>query len=323
MLRRNIGNLSVFLPNSNMNFLSDKERQGHGCERESLELEDIYTVREMLGSGGFGTVYAGIRKKDCVPVAIKHIAKEKVTEWGQMNGRRCPLEVCLLRKLDNVQGVIRMLDWYEQSDSFVIVMERQEPVQDLFDFITERGPLGQSLSRNLFHQVVSTVLRCQQAGVLHGDIKDENLLIDKKTGQLILIDFGSGSWLKESVYTVFDGTRVYSPPEWIKYRRYYARSSTVWSLGILLYDMVCGDIPFEEDRQIVKCDLKFRTRLPADLKDLIRQCLLYRPNDRPSLEDILGHPWMQDGQSDIESKMRRNVTCRSLDQSSTSSAESL
>ena len=88
---------------------------------------------------------------------------------------------------------------------------------------------------------------------------------------------------------------MYAPPEWITCSRYQGSPATVWSLGILLYDMVQGDIPFERDEQIVAAKVEFRRATSDPCKDLVRACLRLRPQDRVRLEDILGHPWMMGG----------------------------
>ncbi|XP_064079959.1 serine/threonine-protein kinase pim-1-like [Macrobrachium nipponense] len=255
------------------------------------------TISDQIGKGGFGAVYAGVCLHDGAPVAIKHIMKDRVPAWGVENGQRVPMEVVLLRRVDHIHQVVRLIDWVEREDSFFLILERPEPCQDLYDYVTDKGPLPEEEARELMLQVVTMVVSCHAAGVIHRDIKDENLLVTKdRQGRpvLKLIDFGSGAFfVKDKIYTDFEGTMVYSPPEWILHNQYQGIPATVWSLGILLYDLVCGDIPFECEDQIVSAELHFRGSLSEECQSLIRWCLRVRPGDRPSLEQILQHPWLK------------------------------
>lgn len=265
-----------------------------------------YHCGSLLGSGGFGSVFSGQRLSDGLQVAIKQISSDKVQQWARLPGvvGPVPMEIALLQRLSDVgghKGIIRMLDWFEvEGRGFLLVLERPPQCQDLFDFITERGALPERLALRFFRQIVEGLRFVHAHGVVHRDLKDENIVVDTRTLEVKLIDFGSGAPLKETPYSEFEGTRVYSPPEWIMSQSYEAVPLTVWSLGVLLFDMVCGDIPFERDQEIVGATPIFTRRVSKECQSLIRWCMSYRPEERPSLEDILSHPWMQGGEEEEE-----------------------
>lgn len=119
---------------------------------------------------------------------------------------------------------------------------------------------------------------------MHRDIKDENFLVNTRTGQLYLIDFGSGAILHDGIYTDYDGTACYAAPEWVTCRRYFGLPQTVWSLGILLYDLICGDIPFLDDLSIIKCQPTFPDTISTGKSNKKKLCSL-----------ALGHSWNQVG----------------------------
>ena len=170
-----------------------------------VPFERAYRVGEVLGKGGFGTVYAGKRSRDGRCVAIKHVARNKVTDWAVYGGRRVPMELKLLHSVQTVDGVIKLIDFYERTDSFIFVMEKPENTKDLFDVITDKKFLEEDIARNFFKQIVETVLAVHAKGVIHRDIKDENILVNLNTGKLKLIDFGSGAIIKDEAFTDFDG----------------------------------------------------------------------------------------------------------------------
>merc|ERR1719264_1195805 len=142
--------------------------------------EEAYRVGAVLGKGGFGIVYAGVRSKDKREVAIKHVARNKVEHWANLNGKRVPLELKLLHSVQSVSGVIRLLDFFETPDSFIYVMEKPTNSKDLFDFITEKGAIEEELAKNFFRQVTTPLIACHNKGVVHRDVKDENILVDMK-----------------------------------------------------------------------------------------------------------------------------------------------
>ena len=247
-------------------------------------------MHNALGVGGFGAVRAAIRKSDNMPVAIKEVRKENIVEYTDQTR----IEIVLLQEVSNIPGVVRILDYHETKGSFYIVMEKFNG-QDLFDFISESGPVAETAARVIFGKVVTTVLECQSRGVLHGDIKDENIMINPNSLDVNLIDFGSGQRFNHSkIYTKFEGTRVYAPPEWISSQRYYAESLTVWSLGILLYDLLCGNIPFESDEEILKGELRWFSFLKTSesAKCLVERCLKKDSSKRSTLREIMTHPWL-------------------------------
>ncbi|XP_062522349.1 serine/threonine-protein kinase pim-3-like isoform X2 [Corticium candelabrum] len=260
-------------------------------ESQASKFDDSYEVTEQIGSGGFGKVFEATRRFDSKKVAVKAIPKKRVLHWCKVGGELIPREVALMRKVEHV-NIIRLVDYYEKVDCVYIVMERPEPMMDLFDFITAACPLCERTAKFLFRQVVDAIAFCHRKGVVHRDIKDENVLLELRTGRAKLIDFGSGAFLKDSAYTEYEGTRVYSPPEWIKYHRYYAQPAAMWSLGILLYDMVMGDVPFEKDQDILYGELKFSKSCTRAVIHLTRCMLARNPSERPSFEQVLDHVWV-------------------------------
>jgi serine/threonine protein kinase len=125
-----------------------------------------------------------------------------------VNGDYLPVEIVLMQRVGQVEGVVHLFEYFENEQEFVLVMERPEPVEDMFDYITHNGPLPETKCRDFFSQLVKTLLSVYNAGVIHRDIKNENILVNLQTGRIKLIDFGSGAYVQNSPFKHFSGMLI-------------------------------------------------------------------------------------------------------------------
>ncbi len=203
---------------------------------------------------------------------------------------------------NHIKGVVEMTEFFEQENDWIIIMPKIENCMDLFDFLEskQRGRLSEAEACHFFCQLVRINIDLLNHGVVHRDIKSENILVDLNSMNLILIDFGASAICRTKVgtnittqhhYTDFHGTRQYKPPEYIKSKKYTAIASTIWTLGILLFDMCNGQLPFETEKEIIEYNLQMKAPVSDEYKIILNDCLRTNPNERPTLMQLLEYPW--------------------------------
>ncbi|XP_039512054.1 serine/threonine-protein kinase pim-2-like isoform X3 [Pimephales promelas] len=258
-----------------------------------------FKIGKKLGVGGFGQVYEGKRLEDGLEVAVKIVKKFRSMEYVKIPGHPTilPLEVGLLTAANRdpkVKEIIELLDWQDQPDQYIMVLERPPHCKDVFHFLIDhKRILREETARTIMAQATTAAQTCCDRGVFHGDIKLQNLLINKKTLKVKLIDFGCGRFLKESGYDDFRGTITYCPPELDTLHKYHAEPATVWSLGMLLFEMVCGRFPEAKEHPRINNDMWSERQLSKDCCHLIRRLLQENPKRRIGLEQIISHNWFK------------------------------
>ncbi|RXN35092.1 serine threonine- kinase pim-2-like protein [Labeo rohita] len=187
------------------------------------------------------------------------------------------------------------MEWFEEKDRYILILERPQPCKDLLKFmLNDMQLLDEAKTRSLMCQVVMAAKHCLERGVFHRDIKLNNMLINTETNQVKLIDFGCGDLVKPGYLGGFAGGVC--PPEYYRELRYEAGSTTVWSLGFMMYSMVYKRQPFRCLEDLMECNLKFRRTISTELQDLICRCMALDPTERPTVDEILQHEWFQQGQ---------------------------
>ncbi|XP_035981616.1 serine/threonine-protein kinase pim-1-like isoform X2 [Fundulus heteroclitus] len=276
------------------------ETKKERADAQRAKFREQYMELQELGEGGFGSVFAGYRVEDNLPVAIKHIPKDKVIlKHKDENGRQLAMEVAIMLKLNAVatssggqSPIVSLLDWYDVDQELIIVMERPMPSDNLFDYISDhKGPIKESKAKLILKQLVEAGIYLQDASIFHSDIKPENILIEtsSEVPRVVLIDFGLSCFDKRRKFEIFRGTTDHIPPEFDRNGSYSAGPTTVWQLGVVLFEILHKKM-FKTPSFLMN-KLKIGKRLSKKCKDFLNKCLTEVPEERPTLEELLCHPW--------------------------------
>ncbi|XP_037648505.1 serine/threonine-protein kinase Chk2-like isoform X11 [Sebastes umbrosus] len=266
--------------------------------------EDKYQQQEKLGEGGCGSVFAGYRKADNLPVAIKYIPSDnQCIKHVDEHGNTLSVEVAILLKLAaDTSGSaassapVSLLDWYDLEQELILVLERPVPCMDLFTYIWSKGgSLKEEEAKIILKQLVDALIDLEDKSIFHRDIKVENILIE--TGldvpRVRLIDFGLSCFVKRGAnYRDYYGTPSLIPPEWYNGQGYSAGPTTAWQVGVVLFHTLHRD-EFFETLAFFENGVTFNKRMSKDCKDFLQMCLTVDPEQRLTLEQLKHHPWLR------------------------------
>ena len=170
---------------------------------------------------------------------------------------------------------------------------------DLYDYIVSKRKLSEYESCRLFHQMVDGIEYLHSLGIVHRDLKPENLLLDNKKKDLKLADFGlSNTYTRSNMYLNTPcGSPCYAAPEMIEGKKYLGSCVDIWSMGVVLFSMLCGYLPFDEENQdrlfdkIIAGQFSIPEILSPSCRDLIKSILNTDPNRRYNFKQIKEHKW--------------------------------
>ncbi|XP_045487243.1 uncharacterized protein LOC110996175 isoform X3 [Pieris rapae] len=253
-----------------------------------------YELEKTIGTGNFAVVKLATHVITKSKVAIKIIDKSRLDED---NLKKTFREIAIMKRLRNPH-IVKLYQVMESTHTLYLVTE-YAPNGEIFDHLVSRGRMPESEAARAFAQMVAAVGYCHANGVVHRDLKAENLLLDKDMN-IKLADFGfSNEYTSGSPLSTWCGSPPYAAPELFEGRQYDGPKADIWSLGVVLYVLVCGALPFDggtlsELRSVVVSG-KFRIPyfMSQDCEHLIRHMLVVEPDRRLTLRAVGRHRWLR------------------------------
>lgn len=264
---------------------------------------DFYDMMEDIGEGKFGVVKLGVHKKTKEKVAIKIIKKESMntTDIELVKSEIDIMKLCRHR------NIVTLLDHFENSEYIFIIMELLTGGDLEEHFHKTKFKFTEAKAASIMYQLASGIKYLHDYGVLHRDLKPENIMLSDNTEKatIKIMDFGLSKIMgpQERVADGF-GTLSFVAPE-VLIRQPYNKQIDIWSLGVILYYMLSGTLPFDDENDneevIAKMTVFTEVQFPSkywskrteDVIDLIRKCLIKNPEERIKIDEYLQHLWIK------------------------------
>uniref|UniRef100_A0A8C8E339 non-specific serine/threonine protein kinase n=1 Tax=Oryzias sinensis TaxID=183150 RepID=A0A8C8E339_9TELE len=255
-----------------------------------------YRLLKTIGKGNFAKVKLARHVLTGREVAVKIIDKTQLNPTS-------------LQKVSHffLQPAVKLFEVIETEKTLYLVMEYASG-GEVFDYLVAHGRMKEKEARSKFRQIVSAVQYCHQRRIVHRDLKAENLLLDADMN-IKIADFGfSNEFTVGSKLDTFCGSPPYAAPELFQGKKYDGPEVDVWSLGVILYTLVSGSLPFDGQnlKELRERVLRGKYRIPfymsTDCENLLKKLLVLNPVKRGSLEQIMKDHWMNVGHEDDELK---------------------
>ncbi|XP_053733674.1 serine/threonine-protein kinase SIK1 [Synchiropus splendidus] len=253
----------------------------------------FYEIIRTLGKGNFAVVKLAKHKVTKTQVAIKIIDK---TRLNPSNLEKIYREVQIM-KLLNHPHIIKLYQVMETKDMLYIVTEYAKN-GEMFDHLTSNGRMSEDEARKKFWQILTAVDYCHRHHIVHRDLKTENLLLDANMN-IKLADFGFGNFYNAGEpLSTWCGSPPYAAPEVFEGKEYEGPQLDIWSLGVVLYVLVCGSLPFDGPslpalkQRVTEGRFRIPFFMSQDCENLIRKMLVVDPAKRISVAQIKQHRWM-------------------------------
>ena len=278
-----------YLKNANSEYYTSLNPKEIICE---------FILKEKLGEGAFGSVLLGINKQTGEKVAIKILEKSKLSKYE--NKIKLAREIEILKKLKH-PNIIQLYSVIETQRQFLLIMEYIRG-KELYQYILLKKKISEEEACLYFQQIISGIEYLHKLKIAHRDIKAENILIEQNSKTIKIVDFGLSNTYddkEEGLLSTACGSPCYAAPEMLEGKLYKGGKVDIWSAGVVLFAMLCGYLPFEDEdkNELYKKIINGKYSIPSHVskqgRDLIYGLLNTNPRKRINISQIKKHSWIK------------------------------